>query len=256
MNPATALLPGSILTVALGLAVVSASSADAPPVPPPTPSPKGEHPAAAAPIFDLKALGHDRYQIDHIVVDKKARRFTVPGHVAHVGAAPLEYIAVVTGSMKAYEALLEVDATGSEFNLACILIGLEATNRSKPQFQFDRHPADGPAVSIAVTWQDGGRSRRVGADEALMSEAERAKQPASQFVYIGSFTMGPQQRFAADGAGTLVGLVHDPNSVIEHRDGLGIGAYGSVRGNAGALPPIGGAVELVVSAIAAPSPRR
>ena len=254
MNPATALLPGSILTVALGLAVASASSADAPPVPPP--APKGEHPAGATAIFDLKALGHDRYQIDRIVVDKKARRFTVPGHVAHVANAPLEYIAVATGSMKAYEALLEVDATGSEFNLACILIGLEATNGSKPQFQFDRRPADGPAVSIAVTWQDGGHSRRVDADAALMSEAERARQPPSQFVYIGSFTMGPQQRFAADGAGTLVGLVHDPNSVIEHRDGLGIGAYGSVRGNAGALPPIGGAVELVISAIAEPSRRR
>ena len=45
--------------------------------------------------------------------------------------------------------------------------------------------------------------------------------------------------------GTLVGFVHDPNSVIESAVGIGIGAYGSVQGNT-ALPPVGSAIELIV----------
>ncbi len=247
MNPVRTLILGSAALAAFG-AAVAGPAGDPPPVPPVPARPAASPPFVPAPVFDLKPLGHDHFQIDRIVLDKKARRFTVPGHVAHVTDAPLEYLAVVTGSLKVYESLLEVDATGSEFNLACILIGLESTGGSKPQFQFDRRPASGPPVLVEVSWQDRGKTRRVGADEALLPDAERAKQPPSQFVYIGSFSFGPDQRFAADGAGALVGLVHDPNSVIEHRDGMGIGAYGSVRGNPAALPPIGAAVELTITA--------
>jgi hypothetical protein len=54
-------------------------------------------------------------------------------------------------------------------------------------------------------------------------------------------------RFVADATGTLIGFVHDPASIIEHRTGLGIGAYGSVQGNPEVLPPIGSAVELIVT---------
>ena len=51
----------------------------------------------------------------------------------------------------------------------------------------------------------------------------------------------------ADRTGTLIGFIHDPASIIEVIDGLGIGAYGSIQGNP-ALPPVGSAVELVVTA--------
>ncbi len=52
-------------------------------------------------------------------------------------------------------------------------------------------------------------------------------------------------RVPADVSGTLVGFVHDANSIIETVVGLGIGAYGSVRGNP-LLPPVGSPVELLV----------
>ena len=91
------------------------------------PSPaKGSSPTAAAPathsaprstappLGELKSLGRDRYQVGRIVLDKKARMFTVPGRV-HVLGRPLEYLATTPGGMKEYEALLELDASGSEF---------------------------------------------------------------------------------------------------------------------------------------------
>jgi hypothetical protein len=65
-------------------------------------------------------------------------------------------------------------------------------------------------------------------------------------VYTGSLSMPPDGQFAADITGTLIGFVHDANSIIESVLGLGIGAYGSVSGNAAVLPPVGTPVELVV----------
>jgi len=87
-------------------------------------SPLGRGQAPAPRIGELKPLGKDRFQIGSIVVDKRARTFAVPGRV-HVLGKPLEYLATTKGGWKQYEALLELDATGSEFNLACILVGLE-----------------------------------------------------------------------------------------------------------------------------------
>ena len=51
--------------------------------------------------------------------------------------------------MKEYETLLELDATGSEFNLACILIGLERDPRQGPFYQFSEAPLVGPRVPCA-----------------------------------------------------------------------------------------------------------
>ena len=54
----------------------------------------------------MKSLGGDRYQVGTIVVDKRARRFSVPGRV-HLLGKPLEYLATAPGGMKAYETLFE-----------------------------------------------------------------------------------------------------------------------------------------------------
>ena len=45
-------------------------------------------------------------------------------------------------------------------------------------------------------------------------------------------------QFAADVTGTLIGFVHDANTIIESVAPIGLGAYGSVRGHA-MLPPDG-----------------
>jgi hypothetical protein len=44
-----------------------------------------------------------------------------------------------------------------------------------------------------------------------------------------------------------VGFVHDPNSVVEHAIGLGIGAYGSVAGNKALVPPKDTPIELTIT---------
>ena len=66
-------------------------------------------------------------------------------------------------------------------------------------------------------------------------------------MYTGRRSTGRTTAFAADVTGTMIGFVHDPNSIIESAMGLGIGAYGSVNGNTALLPPVGADVDLVIT---------
>ena len=68
-----------------------------------------------------------------------------------------------------------------------------------------------------------------------------------QWVYTGSQMDTTGRGFFAEQTGTLIGFVHDPLTVIEHRTGLGIGAYGVIAGNPALLPAVDTPIELTVT---------
>ena len=189
-------------------------------------------------------LGGGRYQVGSIVVDKAAGRFEVPGRTIELAGfdVPLEFVAVTRSSGKGYEALLELDTSGIEFNLACILIGLESGEIRRPEYHFDPNPAEGPPVELGISWELNGEtvSRRV---EDLL----RGVEPGTphEWAYAGSFF--DEQGFAAEHVGILIGFVHDPISIIQHKAGLGLGNYGAITPNSKTLPPAGTPVRLTLS---------
>lgn len=206
---------------------------------------------AAAParqLGEMKPLGQDRYQIGRIVVDKPARSFTVPGRVNVLGK-PLEYLATTPGGMKAYETLLELDTFGSEFNLACILIGLERDARQANWRQHSPSPLAGQRLKLSLAWMDAGKRRQVPAAVALLNPEADVKPESVEWVYTGAPVSEDIGRFAADDTGTLISFIRDANSIIESAVPLGVGAYGSIRGHA-MLPPVGSAIDLTVEAVA------
>jgi hypothetical protein len=215
---------------------------------PSTPAARAQ--AEPPPIGELKSLGADRYQVGRIVVDKRARKFTIPGRV-HAVNVPLEYLATAPKGMKEYETLLEVDATGSEFNLACLLVGLERDPNLAPYQQFNTMRLVGPRVAIFVEWGEQASRRRLSAAEALLNPEAGVKPESVEWVYTGAPNSRPGGPFTPDMTGTLIGFVHDANSIIESSLGIGIGAYGSVRGSA-ALPAKGSPIDLVVEVQQAP----
>ncbi len=199
-------------------------------------------------VGEIKPLGDDRFQIGRILLDKRAGSFTVPGRI-HVTGKPLEYLATSPGGMKAYETLLEVDTGGSEFNLACILIGLDRDPKQVPWRQFRKVPKiGGQQVTVSIAWTEGGKRRLVPAADALLNPEAGVKPESVEWVYTGCPASEVVGHFAADDTGTLIGFVHDANTIIESSAPIGLGAYGSVRGHA-MLPPGGTAIELVVAAI-------
>lgn len=204
-----------------------------------------QQPPAALAQPKMQPLGGERYQIGAIVVDRKARSFRLPARV-HVLDKPLEYLLTTKGGMKEYETLLETDVTGTEFNLACILLGLERDPALQPYMQFSQARVSGPRVEITITRKDAGRAATMSAGDVLFDSGAKSPEPV-EWIYVGSQKYWQDDRFAADVTGTLIGFVHDPNTIIESALGLGIGAYGSVNGSAERLPPVGSEVELVVS---------
>jgi len=217
-----------LLSAALGLAPLAQADTEVPV--------QGQASQTEAPGTGVARIGR-------IELDRETHSFRVPGTVARV-EPPLEYLAVARGGMKAYESLLELDAGGVEFNSACILIGLEPPTGGLPQSQFDRQVIVGQAVALSVTWETPSGPKEVPAGRLLTVERKEAgEQP---WVYLGSM-MGPDGRYLAADTGTLVGFVHDPISVIEHRDGLGIGAYGAIGGNTELVPVPGTRVWLRVT---------
>jgi len=199
----------------------------------------------AAPVIpEVKPLGDDRFQIGKVTVDQRARTLTVSGRVLRT-EPPLEYIAVAVGGVKGYESLLELDATGLEFNLACILLGLSNDDVVLPRYQFDRELAVGPPVAMKVGWGSGADRKEYEVAELLWSDGKSGL--SGDWVYTGSYNdAGDPSPYMAHLLGTLIGFVHDPASVIEHRVGIGIGAYGSIGGNLDLLPEVGSELTLTV----------
>jgi hypothetical protein len=194
----------------------------------------------------MKPLGGDRYEIGAIVVDKRARRFSVPGRVL-VLAKPLEYLATAPGGMKAYESMLELDTSGSEFNLACILVGLERDPKLGSAPRGSQERLAGRPIAISIAWSEGGKRRQISAAEGILNPEAGVKPEAVEWVYTGAVVAGASGGFPPDVSGTLIGFVHDANCIIDSAVGVGLGAYGSVRGSA-LMPPIGSAIELIVDA--------
>lgn len=194
----------------------------------------------------VEKLGDERYRIGAIVVDRNTSSFSLPGKIIHLTDA-LEYLAVSTEAAKEYESLLELTTSPGDFNLACILVGLDDEKSVKPRFQFDDEKAEGQSIGISLSWENDGETVTINGEKALTVGEEALDD--NSWVYIGSTTGNYGKEFMADAGGTLIGFIHDPYSIIDHRNGVGIGNYGVVTGNKEILPPVGTAVSLTISVI-------
>jgi len=192
----------------------------------------------------IKDLGGNQYQVGQISIDKNKAQFRVPGKVIRT-EPPIEFLAVTKGGMKAYESVLELEVNAFEFNLACILIGLDAENAVMPDYHFDEKPIKGDRVEVYVEWQENDRTVSIPIAELLSEGEKEPKPPTSEWVYTGSVFL-PDGIYLAALDGVLIGFVHDPSTIIEHRTGVGMGSYGSIMVSKKA-PALDAQIVVVVS---------
>lgn len=203
-------------------------------------------PSKASQQPEIQDLGDGHYRVGLVEIDKAGGTFRAPGRIIR-DAPPLEFLAVTNGGQKAYESLLEIDATAFEFNLACILIGLDSDKAKVARYHFDPNPTEGDAVEVFVEWQSDGGVKRVDAADLLV--VEEKKLAPSSWVYTGS-TFTPSGEYLAQLDGTLIGFVHDPASVIEHRTGF-IGSFGLIEVDKAVTPAVDTRITLIVKRKAA-----
>jgi hypothetical protein len=201
-------------------------------------------PQSPAPI---ERLGPDRLRIGRVEVNVARREVSVPGTVTT--AEVLEFIAVARQGFKAYESALELDTNAVGFNLALILIGLDASGAVVPKFHIDPTPPQGDPLDLFVEWDDSGRRRRVRAEELVYNTLSKATLSEGPWVYTGSTFVAEQRAYLSEIEGTLIGFVHTPAPVIESPRPLGQGDYGANRLNPSLNLKAGTMVTLIVRAL-------
>ena len=195
----------------------------------------------------IQDLGGDRFRVGLIEIDRGKRMFTVPA-VIHLDEGAQEFLIAARGGYKGYESILEAGATPYEFNLACILIGLDDKTTRDPRYHFDPNKIEGDAVDISVSWKVGEETKRIPAARLVRDSKDDRTLPEDGWVYTGSaFT--PDGQYLAQMDGVLVGFVHDPASIIEHATGFGQSLYGFVVPNTAVAPPKGTRVTVEVRAL-------
>ena len=185
----------------------------------------------------IQDLGGGHFRVGLIDIDRTKRAFTVPA-VVHLDAGPQEYLIAAHGGYKGYESILEAGATPYEFNLACILIGLDDKKTGDPRYHFDPTKIEGDPVEISVSWQADQKTRRIPAARLVRDTKNNRTLPEAGWVYTGS-TFTPDGQYLAQMDGVLVGFVHDPASIIDHATGFGQDLYGAVVPNTAVAPPKG-----------------
>ena len=185
--------------------------------------------------ISIVKLDDNRFKIGNIVVDKTGRSFEVPGKLLRT-EPPIEFLAVAKNGHRGYESLLEFDVNVYEFNLACILIGLDTHKGLPPKGHFDPTPIVGDAVEIGLQWEANGKQYEHPATDFFLVNNQKLK--SGDWIYTGSIFL-PNGRYMADvGGGTLVGFVHDPASIIEHGLGFGRQSYGDLKLNKALMPTV------------------
>lgn len=177
---------------------------------------------------DIQSFGDGQYKIGNISVNKADKSFQVTGKFIRLDA-PIEFLAVAKDGDRGYESLLELDVDVFQFNLACILIGLDKNKGEPPKHHFDTTPLEGDSVEIWISWENNGKNYHV--EAANLFKIKDSKLDSGEWVYTGSsFTPGKYGDYLPKiGGGTLIGITHDPSSIIEHRIGFGRGSFSEIK---------------------------
>lgn len=204
--------------------------------PTPTPSP-------------VERLGQDQLRVGNIRINTARRELSVNGVVNEVQT--LEFMANTKGGFKAYESALELDTNAVNFNVACLLIGLDSSRAVPSRFQFDPASPQGDPVELFVEWESEGTRRRIRAEEVLYNRQTKTTMAEGPWVYTGSMFLADGNRYMAETDGTIVGFMHNASPIVENPR-TSVGNYGDTIINPDLKWKAGMPVQLILRALPRP----
>jgi hypothetical protein len=143
----------------------------------------------------VRKIDGTRFQIGEVVFDQKSREIRFPARINMVEGL-LEFL-IVHEKGKVHESLLATTVSPTHLNLAFTLLRYSPpknsifcpTKTARCSTEFPDVPADVKAaarVRIDVEWNDGGKTRRVPANEWIQHAVKTTAMPAGPWVYGGS----------------------------------------------------------------------
>ena len=180
---------------------------------PPPPTPRSPYFGPVPTPSPVERLGPDRVRVGNIRVDTAKKELSVDGAVNEVPV--LEFLANTKDGFKAYESALELNTNAVNFNVACLLIGLDNAGAVVSRYQFDPLPPQGQPVDVFIEWDEGSTRRRIRAEQLIYSKATKQTLPEGPWVYTGSVFSAENKTYLAEQEGTLVGFLHNTAPIIE-----------------------------------------
>jgi hypothetical protein len=203
--------------------------------------------AADAPKVEIKG---------EMTVDKEAKTITIPAVIAPRKLEyldqiyPLEVIATLPHprGKKAHETVLNYDVKPSDVHKALESLGLKA---GKPA-QGDEKP-EGPELKLFLEFTiEGGDSKRVPLEKALVDKKTGKSMPALKWYFTGSVMKQidpekPETTYGADVTGTLIGIFPVTNeTVIQTSLSMKDEPLIKLETDKKVLPPEGTAIKLIM----------
>lgn len=212
---------------------------------PPPPGERSPFFGPAPPPAPVEKMGPDELRVGNVRISTARKELSVAGVVNEVQV--LEFLANTKGGWKAYESALELETNAVNFNVACLLIGLDNVGAVVARFQFDPQPPQGHPVEMFLEWDEGGMRRRIRAEQLIYNRVTKQTLTEGPWVYTGSvFQEG--NVYAAETEGTLVGFMHTTAPIIESPRPMN-GNYGDSIINPGLNLKAGTAIQLIVRAL-------
>ncbi len=166
--------------------------------------------------LSIRQTGSNTFQIGRVEFDREKRTVTLPARV-RVRNQVIEYALVTTGG-KTYESLLMTEASPTDVQLACLLLGVSPV----PVLGEVRQPAPVPetnALHIDVSWQTNGQPTTVSlADLISLSDGspDGSQHPMSLTKWLYNGSEFNQWGFAAQREGSLVAVIRDPSALVNN----------------------------------------
>jgi hypothetical protein len=216
------------------------------PAPPPPPPPRSPFFGPAPAPSPVERLGRDLVRVGNIRVDTAKKELSVDGVINSVPA--LEFLANTKDGYKGYESAFELNTNAVNFNVACLLIGLDNTGAVVSRYQFDPLPPQGHPVDLFIEWDDGGTRRRIRAEQLIYSRVTKQTLTEGPWVYTGSVFNAENKTYMAEQEGTIVGYLHNMAPIIESPRPL-VGNFGDTIINPDLNLKAGTTVTLIVKAL-------
>lgn len=197
--------------------------------------------------LNVKQTGSNTFAIGQVIFDKKTRQIKFPARI-NMRSEVVEY-ALVSDLGKKHESILATDVKPVQLHLACLLLGINATNLTG---EFNR-PCPVPAsnaVQVEVSWdRDGTKKRELLASLIVIKESPTPQVPqpsekplaSGNWFYNGSF-FGPSA-FQAEAEGSFISLIRDPAALINNPR-ADLDSDKIHYPNTTVLPPVGTPVEV------------
>jgi len=201
-------------TVALSSLVAQGLPPGRPPLPgmmaPPLQKPPDAR-AAAAPA--IVTIGPGMFRMGDILISKKFQTVSFPAQV-NMDKGLLEYLLVRTGG-KTHESLLRTNVQPVDLQLACLLLGLEGTDRPL-RTQGDPEKPKGDPVEISMRVNRDGKYINIKPEEWLSKKVDNGFQDIGTVDWVFTGSVFYDGRFMAQVEGSLIALYHDPVALLDN----------------------------------------